>query len=43
MEKFLKWLLQTWWELTGRCRYCGGETWAWDDRRIFCEDCNEKQ
>ncbi len=36
-------LIRFWWYIRGRCRFCGGEVWSWDDRRCYCRDCDAKQ
>lgn len=36
-------LKSIWWFITGRCEYCGGETYDWDDKRSFCNKCGKKQ
>lgn len=43
MEKILTWLIQTWWLITFRCKYCGGQCNDYGYRRIYCEDCNKVQ
>ena len=32
-----------WWFILGRCKFCGGSVWEYDDRRFFCNQCDKKQ
>lgn len=43
MKNFLNKIKIFWWVVTGRCKYCGGETWDWDSRKSYCDDCDMQQ